>query len=215
MKFDMKCNYHGPSTTAIMKCSASFILWLKTSACQSFEWDHLKTLTNSLNSTPEMTLLNQGVLEGPWSVSDDVYLMIWVYQSLRISTINREYFGTNGQDPIYFKKTWGKREISKMNLPHFIGAFIFVAQAAACLTSSSAPSNLISYEMPIPVQHCKLTNCHNCARAINNNFGGKQSKIICSAMYHQPGCCDFYIKRSKGILFWKWPVFNLNETVIH
>ena len=80
-----------------------------------------------------------------------------------------------------------------------------VSQAAACLKSSSAPSTLVPDDLSnftIPVKHCKLTNCHNCAQAISSNFGGKQSRIICSVMYHQPGCCDFYIKRSKGILFW-------------
>lgn len=73
--------------------------------------------------------------------------------------------------------------------------------ASACLPSSSSPSKPYVFHTKIPTNYCILKNCHNCYRAINNDFGGKQSMVVCSAMYHQPGCCDFYIKRSKGILF--------------
>ena len=60
----------------------------------------------------------------------------------------------------------------------------------------------IARKAPIPTRYCILKNCHNCARSFNHNFGTRASKAVCTAMYHQAGCCDFYIKRSKGILFW-------------
>ena len=53
----------------------------------------------------------------------------------------------------------------------------------------------------IPARYCIVKNCHNCARSFNYNFGTRASRAVCTAMYHQAGCCDFYIKRSKGILF--------------
>ena len=79
---------------------------------------------------------------------------------------------------------------------------LLFSTASTCLTSSSRPSIPYAFDTKIPANYCILKNCHNCYRAINNDFGGKQSRVVCSAMYHQPGCCDFYIKRSKGILFW-------------
>ena len=60
----------------------------------------------------------------------------------------------------------------------------------------------IARKTPIPTRYCILKNCHNCARSFNHNFGTRASRAVCTAMYHQAGCCDFYIKRSKGILFW-------------
>ena len=59
----------------------------------------------------------------------------------------------------------------------------------------------IARKTPIPVRYCILKNCHSCARSFNHNFGTRASRAVCTAMYHQAGCCDFYIKRSKGILF--------------
>ena len=76
-----------------------------------------------------------------------------------------------------------------------------VPSASTCLASSSSPSEPYEFPTKIPTNYCIVKNCHNCYRAIKNDFGGKQSMVVCSAMYHQPGCCDFYIKRSKGILF--------------
>ena len=58
------------------------------------------------------------------------------------------------------------------------------------------------YTKPIPAKYCIVKNCHNCARSFNNDFGTRESRAVCTAMYHQPDCCDFYIKRSKGTLFW-------------
>ena len=54
----------------------------------------------------------------------------------------------------------------------------------------------------IPAKYCIIKNCHNCARSFNFNFGTRASRAVCTAMYHQRGCCDFYIKRSKGYQFW-------------
>ena len=57
------------------------------------------------------------------------------------------------------------------------------------------------YNKSIPTKYCILKNCHNCARSFNYNFGTQESRAVCTAMYQQAGCCDFYIKRSRGILF--------------
>ena len=53
----------------------------------------------------------------------------------------------------------------------------------------------------IPVKYCIIKNCHNCYRMFHYNFGTEETRRVCTAMYHQPGCCDYYIKLSKGILF--------------
>ena len=98
-----------------------------------------------------------------------------------------------------FKKKLLKISI-EMRWIALISTFLF-SSASTCLASSSSPSEPYEFHTKIPTNYCILKNCHNCYRAINNDFGGKQSMVVCSAMYHQPGCCDFYIKRSKGILF--------------
>ena len=59
----------------------------------------------------------------------------------------------------------------------------------------------IARKNPIPTHYCIVKNCHNCARSFNHNFGTRASRAVCTAMYYQAGCCDFYIKRSKGIQF--------------
>ena len=56
-------------------------------------------------------------------------------------------------------------------------------------------------ETEIPVQYCIVKNCHNCYRMFHYNFGTEVSRRVCTTMYHQAGCCDFYIKRTKGTLF--------------
>ena len=99
----------------------------------------------------------------------------------------------------HFKKTF---KISiEMRWIALISTFLFPS-ALTCLPSSSLPSKPYEFRTKIPTKYCIVKNCHNCYRAINNDFGGKQSMVVCSAMYHQSRCCDFYIKRSKGILFW-------------
>ena len=56
-------------------------------------------------------------------------------------------------------------------------------------------------ETDIPVQYCIVKNCHNCYRMFHYNFGTEVSRRVCTTMYQQAGCCDFYIKRTKGTLF--------------
>ena len=71
----------------------------------------------------------------------------------------------------------------------------------ALLVSIASAYNYIPMKKAIPTKYCIVKNCHNCARSFNHNFGTRASRAVCTAMYHQAGCCDFYIKRSKGILF--------------
>ena len=59
----------------------------------------------------------------------------------------------------------------------------------------------IARKTQIPARYCILKNCHNCARSFNHDFETRASRAVCTAMYHQAGCCVFYIKRSKGVLF--------------
>ena len=75
------------------------------------------------------------------------------------------------------------------------------------LAKLSQPMILLSaaykpLETEIPVKYCIIKNCHNCYRMFHFNFGTEVSRRVCTTMYHQAGCCDFYIKRTKGTLFW-------------
>ena len=77
------------------------------------------------------------------------------------------------------------------------------------LVSLASAHRYQALKKPIPTKYCIIKNCHNCARSFNYNFGTRESRAVCTAMYHQPGCCDFYIKRSKGILFWIFKIKTL------
>ena len=71
-------------------------------------------------------------------------------------------------------------------------------------------TSLNSDSIEIPLKYCTVKNCHNCARSINYGFGNRDSRVACTSMYHQKGCCDFYIKRSKGMVAWS-PSLGLNR----
>ena len=55
--------------------------------------------------------------------------------------------------------------------------------------------------LEIDHKYCIVKNCHNCARVFQKGFGNKNQKYVCSVMLRQSGCCDFYLRKSKGILF--------------
>ena len=57
----------------------------------------------------------------------------------------------------------------------------------------------------IDQKYCIVKNCHNCARAFQKDFGSKSQRYVCGVMLRQKGCCDFYTRKSRGILFWKFP----------
>ena len=67
--------------------------------------------------------------------------------------------------------------------------------------ASAGTNQFQPYTKSIPIKNCALKNRHNCARSFNHNFGTQESRAVCTAMSHQAGCCDFYIKRSRKILF--------------
>lgn len=53
----------------------------------------------------------------------------------------------------------------------------------------------------IDQKYCIVKNCYNCERVFQKGFGSKSQKYVCGVMLRQKGCCDFYIRKSKGILF--------------
>lgn len=60
---------------------------------------------------------------------------------------------------------------------------------------------LCTADMVIHPKYCIVKNCYNCARVFNHNFGTKEQRYVCQSMLRQKGCCDFYNRKSKGILF--------------
>ena len=56
-------------------------------------------------------------------------------------------------------------------------------------------------DMFIHPKYCIVKNCYNCARVFNYDFGTEEQRYVCQSMLRQKGCCDFYTRKSKGILF--------------